>query len=398
MWMHTDGVIRILAALKKGGGTVRFVGGAVRDALAGREVGEIDFACDLPPPTTMDLLTAAGIKTAPTGLEHGTVTAIADHKGYEITTLRHDVETYGRKAKVAFTDDWQQDAARRDFTINALYADEAGTLYDYFNGREDLALGRVRFIGAATDRIQEDVLRILRFFRFYAWFGKTEMDSEGLHACARLAHLLPQLSAERIWREIGKLLSAENPAPSWRLMITEKILSPFLPEAGNVVRLEKLGVAERRYEAPIQALVRLAALLPPDEDVAERVAQKFKMANREREHLRLLTMLPARLRGKLDPIPFRRALYEYGADACRAAALLLAADEPGADLEDALAIAADWQKPVFPLQGEDLLALGLKPGPRVGEILRKVEEWWGAQDFKPTRRECLAEAERLRNS
>ncbi len=394
-WMRVDGLRRIFDATKAAGGEVRFVGGCVRDALLGRAVGDIDLAANLPPEKISEILQKAGLKIAPTGIEHGTVTAVADHKGYEITTLRRDVETYGRKAKVEFTDDWQADAARRDFTMNALYADESGKIYDYFSGREDLARRHVRFIGKAEDRIKEDVLRILRFFRFTAWYGQGPADAEGLAACAALANLLPQLSVERVWREVSKLLGADDPAPSWRSMIEQKILPHFLPEASDIARLENLIAAEKKFDMRAPALARLATLLPQDESQAAQVAQKLKMANREAEQIKLLAVLPGRLRGKLDPIPFRRVLYEYGAEACQPAVLLLAANDKAADIAPALAAAAEWQKPVFPIQGADLIKLGMNPGPNMGEVLRAVEEWWIAADFRPAREECLAEAKRL---
>ncbi len=395
--MRVPGVQRIFDVIKNGGGDVRFVGGAVRDALLGKKVGDVDLASTLSPERTTQLLTAAGLKIVPTGIEHGTITAVADHKGYEITTLRRDVETDGRRAKVEFTDDWQADAARRDFTMNAIYADDAGALYDYFGGRDDLAAGRVRFIGNAEDRIKEDILRILRFFRFHAWFGRGAADAEGLKACHALANLLPQLSTERVWREIYKLLAAENPAPAWRLIIEQKILPHFLPEAAGIARLENLLAAEQKFEVTVSSLARLASLLPAKEETAMQVAATLKMARRETYQLRLLAIVPHLLSGKLDPIPFRRALYEYGADICREAALLLAADDMGVDLEPAFAVAADWQQPTFPLQGEDILKLGIMPGPKVGEILHAVEDWWIAQDFRPAQAECLAEAKRLAN-
>jgi len=392
-WMLTDGVRRIFAAIKAAGGEARFVGGCVRDALLGRAVGDVDLACNLPPEKVSDILQKAGLKVAPTGIAHGTVTAVADHKGYEITTLRRDVETYGRKAKVEFTDDWQADAARRDFTMNALYADADGKIFDYFNGREDLAAGRVKFIGKAEDRIREDVLRILRFFRFHAFFGKGEADAEGLKACAALAAELPKLSAERVWREVGKLLAAKNPAPVWQLLIEHKILPHFLPEAADIGRLGYLIEIEEKFDARSVSITRLAALLPLKEDVARQVAQKLKLSNRETEELCNLVTLPARMRGKLDIMPFRRMIYEYGPETCRAAALLFVTiEDKSADLEPALSEAANWEQPQLPLQGADLLKFGLKPGPRVGEILKEVEEWWIARDFRPGRDECLAEA------
>ena len=248
-WLNDAALCRILDAIKAGGGEARVVGGAVRDALVGRTPGEIDLAVNLPPEKTAELLTKTGLKVVPTGIAHGTITAVSDHRGFEITTLRRDVETDGRRAKVAFTDDWQADAARRDFTINALYADADGRLYDYFGGRADIAAGHVRFIGDAAARIKEDVLRILRFFRFAAWFGRGAFDAESLAACREWTGLLPKLSAERIAKEILKMArAAPKPAPIWQAMIENGILEPILPEAKNVARLDSFA----RYRTPLR--------------------------------------------------------------------------------------------------------------------------------------------------
>ncbi|MDX2027675.1 MAG: CCA tRNA nucleotidyltransferase [Alphaproteobacteria bacterium] len=391
-WMRMEGLRRLLDAIKAGGGEVRVVGGCVRDVLLGRPMGDVDLAVNLPPEKVADILTKAGLKVVPTGIDHGTVTAVADHKGYEITSLRHDVETDGRRAKVAFTDDWQADAARRDFTFNALYAAADGKLYDYFKGREDLAEGKVRFIGDARERIREDVLRILRFFRFHAWFGRGTPDADGLAACRELAGLIPTLSVERVWREVIKLITAENPLPGWQLMKEQGVLQHVLPEADHFARLGALLVVEKKYDAVPSSLVRLAALLPKNENLAIQIAKRLKLSGKEAEKLQMLASLPDKLRGRLDPVPFRRALYEYGAEPARDAVLLLAAEAASADLETALAEAATWEKPTFPLQGNDILKLGKSPGPEVGVILKAVEEWWAGQDFRPGRTECLAEA------
>lgn len=388
-WMHVEGLRRLMNAIKAGGGEARLVGGCVRDALLGRVVGEVDLAVNLTPDKVSKILNSAGLKVVPTGIDHGTVTAVADHKGYEITTLRSDVETDGRRAKVAFTDDWQTDAARRDFTFNALYADADGKIYDYFNGRDDLAANHVRFIGDARARIQEDVLRILRFFRFYAWFGKGNPNQDGLAACRDLANLIPQLSVERVWREVVKLLSAPNPLPAWILMKEQGILAYVLPEATDTERLKTLLETEKKYEVEPSPLLRLAALLPKDIKLAISMAQRLKFARKEADKLKTLLALPERLAGHLDPVPFRRALYEYGAEACYEAVLLL----PDQNLDRALELAATWEKPIFPLQGGDMLKLGLMPGPEVGAILKSVEEWWIERDFKPSRAECLREAQ-----
>jgi len=393
-WLKARPLARIMGAIIEGGGEARVVGGAVRDSLLGIAPHEIDLAVNLQPQKVMQILGAVGIRCVPTGIEYGTVTAIFDHKGYEITTLRHDVETDGRRAKVAFTDDWRADAARRDFTINALYADASGRLYDYFEGVSDLANGRIRFIGDAEARIKEDVLRILRFFRFSAWFGRGTPNKDALTACGKLKNLIPQLSAERVWREIIKLLAAENPVPAWTLMIDTGVLAEILPEATNIPRFESLLKVEAKHEMPPAPLVRLAALLPEDKTVAEKIAAKLKLSNHEAGKLVTLSTLPALLQDQLDPLSFRRALYEHGADAGRDATLMMAADNPAIDLEPILALALSWQRPVFPLRGIDLLKLGAQPGPKMGEMLRGVEAWWIAKNFQPTREECLAEAKR----
>lgn len=394
LWLQDPSLRRILDIIKAGGGEARPVGGAVRDALLGHPVKEIDLAVNLVPEKVTEILSQAGIKVVPTGIDHGTVTAVVDHKAYELTTLRKDIETDGRHARVIFTDDWQQDAARRDFTMNALYADTHGNIYDYFDGRKDLALGHIRFIGDAHERIKEDVLRILRFFRFYARFGQGDADQAGLEACVQLASLLPQLSVERVWREITKLLTAKNPAPAWKLMLDGKILEHILPEANNLQHLEALITIEQKYETAPLPLVRLASTLPKDYKLAAFISQRLKMSKREQDELRVLVILPGLLRGKLDPVPFRRAMYEYGADAARHAALLLAAESPGTDLEPVFETIATWEQPVFPLQGEDILKLGLQPGPQIGDILREVEEWWIENDFRPSREECLVKAKK----
>ena len=298
----------------------------------------------------------------------------------------------------------QADAARRDFTMNALYADAEGKIFDYFNGRADLAAGHVKFIGDASARIDEDVLRILRFFRFHAWFGKGDADKDALAACAAKKNLLPNLSAERVWREVAKLLAAENPVPSLQLMQNTGVLAVVLPEAVNILGLAALLVVEAKNDMPPSSIVRLAALLDGRDysapagaasGNAEKLAKRLKLSNREAEKLVMLAALPAKLKGKLDPVPFRRALYEYGADACRDAVLILAAEGFAPDVAGLLDMAVNWQCPTFPVQGSDVLALGLVAGPKVGKVLREVEAWWVADDFRPTRDECLAKAKEL---
>jgi poly(A) polymerase len=333
----------------------------------------------------MEILARQGVKTVPTGLAHGTVTAVVDHAGYEITTLRRDVATDGRHAQVAFTDDWRADAARRDFTFNALYLDAEGRLYDYFGGADDAASGHVRFIGDARARIAEDVLRILRFFRFYAWFGKGGADAEGLAACRELAHLMPRLSAERVARETLKLLAAENPLPAWSLMCESGVAASFMPEARDLGRLQALLENEKRHREKPSALLRFAALLPEDEAVAASVAARLRLSRRDGEALGALAKLPGLLRGVSDAAGLRRLLYVYGAENCRAAAFLA-----GVRIAESLAVIGAWENPVFPLKGEDLVKRGVAAGPRVGEILRELEKEWIDGDFRAGREACLA--------
>ena len=380
----TPNVQKLLTALH---GNARMVGGAVRDVVVGRKVGDIDIASTMPPDRVTEILNAAGIKTVPTGITHGTITAVIDRTGYEITTLRRDVETDGRHAKVEFTENWQEDAARRDFTMNALYVDSDGNLTDYFNGVEDAKAGRVRFIGDARARIKEDVLRILRFFRFYAHFGKGDVDAENLAACRELANLIPGLSVERIAHELIKLLAAENPLPALRLMKDSGVINYFLPEAIDFSRLQALLETENKLGARQEALVRLAALLPEDENAAQVVAKRLKLSNRDAAMLGTLAIIPAMLRGNMSPANVRLRIYRYGADNCRAAAFLV-----GGRISEALTFIASWKLPVFPIKGEDVVRLGISAGPKVGEILRIVEDWWIKGDFKADRAACLKQA------
>lgn len=395
-WLREPALRHIMDVVAAGGGEARPVGGAVRDALIGKTVKEVDLAVNLPPDKITQLLTDAGIKVVPTGIEHGTVTAVVNHKAYELTSLRRDIETFGRRATVSFTEDWRIDAERRDFTFNALYVDARGTLYDYCDGRADLANGRVRFIGDAHERIQEDVLRIFRFFRFFAWYGKGQVDSAGLQASVQMASLLPQLSVERVWRELVKLLAAPDPAPAWQLMMDGFILAQLLPEADHIQRLQGLLQVERHDGTALSYLVRLAALIPQSKAASQHVASRLRFSNREAESLSRLAELPALLKGKLDPVPLRRILYAWDAESVRDALYLLAAEQQGLDIHPALLVLENWEKPVFPLQGEDVLKMGIVPGAQVGALLRQVEEWWIGQDFRADRAACLAKLQSLK--
>jgi poly(A) polymerase len=384
--------MRLLQALRHDG-EARIVGGAVRDVLLSRTIGDIDLATTLLPQKVIEVLGKHGIKTVPTGLAHGTITAVIDRLGYEITTLRTDIETDGRHARVAFTDDWKADASRRDFTFNALYVDGDGTLYDFFDGIQDAAEGRVHFIGSAEDRIHEDVLRILRFFRFYAWFGRDAPDDDALKACKKYAHLLSRLSAERVAHEVLKLLQSPHPLSSWKLLVDKKILDAFLPEATDVDRLSRLLAQEQRHGEPQAPIVRLAALLPTTKESAQATVSRLKLSNVDGNFLITLANLQKEFSGNVEVSDLRRLLYRNSAGACRAAAFL--GSENGASLSTTLTVINAWENPLFPLKGQDIMKLGISTGSRVGEILKSVEEWWVESDFRASRAECLSHAETL---
>jgi poly(A) polymerase len=379
-WMDEAPVPALLAALTRGGIAARFVGGCVRDTVLGRPVKEIDIAVDKPPETVMRALEAADLRVVPTGLKHGTVTAIVKGRPFELTTLRRDVETDGRRAVVAFTDDWLEDAKRRDFTFNAMYADPDGTIWDPFDGRADLLAGRVRFIGDPDQRIAEDHLRILRFFRFYAWFGKPPLDSAGFDACRRNAGSLSSLSAERIAKELLRLLAAPAPADALEAMAEASALDHWLPEYAGAGRLKAL-IAREDMPDPLR---RLAAIVSPP---ATAVAKRLKLSTQQ--SLRLQLMLEPAEPGDLENR--RAALYRLGTSLFIDRVLLEGPD----DWRAALALAHSWTPPELPIGGADALALGLKPGPQVGALLEAVERWWIAGDFSADRAACLAELKRL---
>jgi poly(A) polymerase len=366
--------VAVMAAL----GEARFVGGAVRNALLGAAVADIDIAVPMPPQEAAARLTAKGIKVAETGLEHGTVTAIIGRHAFEVTSLRRDVETDGRHAKVAFTDDWAEDAARRDFTINALYASVSGEIFDYATGVEDLIAGRVRFMGDAGARIAEDYLRVLRLFRFHAWYGKGEIDAEGLRAAASSKDKLKTLSAERIAKELLRLLEASHPAPVLRVMAATGILSELLPGALQLPRLERLTQLDG--ENARDAVLRLAALLP--DGGAQAAADVLKLSNANRTRLEQ-ALGGEQIAAQLSAHDARRLLYRLGAACFRDKVLLQWAGAPQAAgaWRMLLQMADNWQRPRFVLTGGDVMQAGVPEGPQVGRILAQLEDWWVDGDF-----------------
>ena len=369
-WRSRRGLERLLAALEANQGLTRYVGGAVRDDLLGLPVSDVDLATRLQPHEVMERLQAARIKAVPTGIDHGTVTAVSDGHAYEVTTLRRDVSTDGRRATVAFTSDWEEDAARRDFTINALFADPVtGSVFDYFGGLDDLEARHVRFIGDPLQRIAEDHLRILRYFRFHARFGAGPPDQAALDACTARANDLMALSRERIADELLKLLGLPNPAATVRVMVERAILKPVLPEITieRLSDLEALILVEQASAIAPDGIRRLAALLPSDSAVASSIATRLRLSNKARK--RLACTVERECRGTPEAL-----VYRLGKD-CAVDRLLLAGRG-----EDA-ARAGRWQPPRLPIGGGALIARGLPEGPIVARTLRQIEDRWVEAGF-----------------
>ncbi|WP_447750633.1 CCA tRNA nucleotidyltransferase [Sphingopyxis fribergensis] len=371
-WRDRPGLRRIVAALNGNGGAVKIVGGAVRDTLLGLPVTDIDLATPLLPDDVTRRLEAADIKVIPTGIAHGTVTAIASGDHHEITTLRRDVETDGRRATIAFASDWRDDAARRDFTINALYADpETGAVDDWFGGLADLDTGRVAFIGDAATRIAEDHLRILRFYRFAARFEQGDLDPASHAAVVTARQSLKSLSRERIADELLKILSLPDPRAIVGRMVTDGIFEVLLPELDPIfaVVFDRLLANERAVGAQPASLRRLSALLPADAAIAEQVASRLRLSTRQRKHLAAL----ARCRGDIAR-PARQLAHAIGIEAARDVHLLAGDPAAARDLEG-------WQVPMLPVKGGDIVARGIAAGPDVARILKAVEAAWVAEDF-----------------
>ncbi|WP_375196690.1 CCA tRNA nucleotidyltransferase [Sphingobium sp.] len=372
-WRHRPGLDALLTALGADRGEARFVGGAVRDGLLNLPVNDLDIATVLDPRSVIDRLKSAGIKAVPTGIDHGTITAVIHGWPVEITTLRRDVSTDGRRATIAYTTDWREDAARRDFTINALYADPITLeITDFFGGVDDLKARHVRFIGDAAARIAEDHLRILRYFRFLARFGHDEPDAQAYAACRTAANSLMALSRERIADELLKLLAVSAPLASLRLMIDGRILVPVVPEIdeNGLDRLSALIDREAASATPPSALRRLAALLPPDPRTADLVGARLKLSNKARKRLIVA------LEGGAADIPPRALAFRIGVEGAVDRLLL----DPSVALEG-VAELENWTPPRLPLGGGALIARGLQPGPDVARALQQVQDIWVAEGF-----------------
>ncbi|WP_374385956.1 CCA tRNA nucleotidyltransferase [Sandaracinobacter sp.] len=382
LWADRPGMGKLLRALSAEAGETRLVGGAVRDWLLKLPVSDLDLATRLSPQAVIERLEAAGIRAVPTGLAHGTVTAVAGGTPYEVTTLRRDVATFGRHAEVAFTPDWKEDAARRDFTINALYADPlTGELFDWFAGLEDLAARRVRFIGEPLARIAEDHLRILRFFRFSARFAP-DLDGPGLAACAARANDLMALSRERIRDELLKLLALPAPSATLSAMLAHAILKPVLPEivAERVPGLDRLIRAEADAHVQADGLRRLACIIPENTETAMEIGNRLKHSNAEKSRL-----IQAATRTPVPDDP-RALAYSIG-PAATLDRLLLTGDARAAQWAGPLSA---YARPRLPISGKDLIAMGLAPGPAVSRRLAEVEHRWIEAGFPADRNQVMA--------
>lgn len=398
-WMSEPDTTRLFDTLREAGHSVRFVGGCVRDTVIGRPVSDIDVATDAEPGTVLELLGAAMIRAVPTGIEHGTVTAVPATRSFEITTLRRDVATDGRRAEVQFTKDWVEDASRRDFTFNALSADQDGKVYDYFGGLEDLKDGRIRFIGDALERVAEDYLRVLRYFRFYAHYAKTEPDPDSFAACRAVATHVENLSGERIWAELSRTLITHNPGSVFQMMEDIGLLRLLFPVGRSVKRLEALAALEEMVLFDPEPIRRLAALIQPNRSEASQIATRLRLTRDDTHRLDDLSASRGESSAGMAELSLRRALYTLGRDQFRDLILLDWADQITMNATEAAQsvqgwkdtwdTASLWEPPEFPLVGEDVLEMGVEEGPRVGELLESIEEWWVEQAFRPDREACM---------
>lgn len=392
-WLSSKAVAAIFAALPKD--STRFVGGCVRNALMGVEVGDIDLATQLEPNDVAAALKAANIRYVPTGIEHGTLTAVVDGHPYEITSLRKDVETDGRRAVVAFTQDWAEDAQRRDLTINALYADIDGHVFDPTGqGLEDLTAMKFRFVGNAEDRVKEDYLRILRFFRFLAWYGgKGKVDAQALKACRENRKGLKKLSAERVWSELKKMLLARDPSRAVGIMLTNEILDTLLPEASNADGLTRMVALEQREAIDPDPLLRLMAMSAREPLQMALLCKRLKMSTKETTRLRSWADSSAALDPHADEREKLKAIYLAGKQVVIDRARLRAAGEDDALMSSRWMSLADlamgWTPPEFPISGKDMKAAGVEPGPQMGKMLEALKALWVRSGFTADREKLL---------
>ncbi|MFT3730031.1 MAG: CCA tRNA nucleotidyltransferase [Hyphomicrobium sp.] len=384
-WLRSPELAKVFAALTAEGAEARVVGGAVRNTLLDRPVKDIDIATTARPEEVIRLARNASLGAHPTGIEHGTITVIADKHPFEVTTLRRDIETDGRHAVVTFTTSWEEDAGRRDFTINALYCGPDGAIYDSVGGIDDLRQRRVRFIGDPEARIREDYLRILRFFRFSAQYGRGQLDPEGLAATTALKEGLPLLSAERVSTEILKLLAAPSAVDVVNAMYRSGILQLAVRTRLEPERFARLAAIETALGEPPDALTRLAALAVSDPSEASFLAEELRLSNADASRLASAVAGDPGLDPASSDLAARTALYKLGPETF-SRAIRLAWARSGAPAADPrwrarALLPSRWKAPIMPVSGSDVLALGIAPGPNVGRILDAFERWWMAENF-----------------
>jgi len=409
-WMTASGVQAIFTVLEDAGYEVRFVGGCVRNGIAKRPVADVDLATTAKPDTVMELLEAAGIKAIPTGLDHGTITAVSEGANYEITTLREDVATDGRHAEVMFTDDWIADAKRRDFTINTMSATRTGEVYDPFDGIPDMAYGRINFVGNPAKRISEDYLRILRYFRFYTSHGRPPVSREALAACRMAASNLQNLSGERVRDELLKILLTLNSPDTLIMMKGEHVLEQVLDEATEFGDLRALiwlcTTAMNLDKITMDPVRNLAILLPSDSkpEVAENIASRWRLSNAERNRLSSLCEFPQP--DPMSPKPDHlHRLHRVGAELYADQCLITWARESASIAKipkdrrqgwmELMEMITTWQEPAFPITGRDLQDKGIKQGPELGVLLNQIRDWWIDNDCTADRDACLNKLKQL---
>ncbi len=389
-WLRTEALRTVMAALNNGDGFSKalVVGGAVRNVLVGKAVHDIDIATQHTPDQVIALLSAVGVKTIPTGIDHGTVTAVFKGQSFEVTTLRRDVETDGRHAVVAFTKSWGEDAQRRDFTMNTLLCDLEGQIYDPTGqGLPDLEARKVVFVGKAAERIAEDYLRILRFFRFHGTYGTGAPDEDALQACAAAAVHVLKLSRERITQEFLKILAVDKSVGLLALMQKNNVLTPLFDKNYKAEMMDNLAVAQLACDA-VSIMARLVVLGGFSAHY-ETIRDEYLMLSnvQKKEYAQLLQMMKDASEATENNVKIMA--YKSGADCAVQALLLKNTQHPIDGIEQYVQIAKEWDAPTFPLNGHDVRTLGVPDGPRMGEILSQVEEWWMAQGFAPSRDDCL---------
>ncbi|MBB5702545.1 poly(A) polymerase [Ochrobactrum daejeonense] len=406
-WLEAKPLQALFKALNRDGGEARVVGGAVRNTLLGSKVSDVDLATTHRPEETVRLAREAGFKPVPTGMEHGTITVVVQGHPFEVTTLRQDVETNGRHARVAFGTDWKADAERRDFTINALYATADGTVIDDVGGLADVESRTLRFIGDAEQRIREDYLRILRFFRFFAWYGSGRPEADGLRASARLKDGIAQLSAERVWAELKKLLSAPDPSRALLWMRQAGVLTLILPESEKwgIDAIHGLVRTEGDLGWQADPLLRLESIVPPDAVRMEQMGKRLRMSNAERARLEAWGRADA-VKPELSEQALKKMIYRGSkqavTDRIRLAYASARAEAVGSDdamiraggLARLLDAAERYDAPVFPVTGGDLLARGIEKGPGLGKRLRSLETFWIDSGFSLDRATLLDKLDR----